>query len=74
MEFTATYVQLTYTLAAGLLIAFAWVYNIKKDLAVLTKEVEMNKENQDKINVKNDLRFETIDTKLDKIIELIMKK
>lgn len=74
MEFNITALSLTYPLLAGFVFCVGFILAIKKDLAVLTKEVEMNKENQDKINAKNDLKFETIDAKLDRIIELIMKK
>lgn len=74
MEFTATYVSLTYTLLAGLVIALSFVFSLKREVAVLQKEVAMNKENQDKINIKFDDKLDSIDCKLDKLIDLIMRK
>ena len=74
MEFTSTYVQLTYTLLVGVIVALSWVFSLKREVAVLQKEVCMNKDSQDKINGKNDDKFENIDSKLDKIIELLIKR
>lgn len=74
MEFTASYVQLTYTILVGFVIILAWAFSLKRQVSVLSKEVALNKEHQDKINERNDNKFNSIDLKLDKIIELIIEK
>jgi hypothetical protein len=72
MEISANYIQITYTIGAGLIFCIAWAFSLKREVAVLTKVVEMNKINQDAVNHQVDKKFERIEEKLDYIIELIV--
>jgi hypothetical protein len=73
MEFTATYVQLTYTLLVGVFICLGWAFSLKREVAVLSKIVEIHKTTQDSVNVQVEKKFERIEEKLDHIISLLVK-
>lgn len=67
-------IQIVYLLTASLIACLTWVFSLKQSIAVLEKTVDINKKHQDSINSTNDKRFEQIDAKLDRILELIVKK
>ena len=74
MDFTLTALSLTYPLFAGFLFCIGFILGLKRDNAVLTETVRLHKEHQDKINSKNDIEFLSIDNKLSKILEILIKK
>ena len=74
MDFTLTALSLTYPLFAGFLFCIAFILGLKKDNAVLTETVRLHKEYQDKVNSANDLEFSSIDLKLSKILDILIKK
>lgn len=74
MDFNLTALSLTYPLFAGFLFCVGFILGLKRDNAVLQETVRLHKENQDKINAQNDSKFQSIDSKLNQILTILIEK
>lgn len=74
MEFAANYIQITYTISGVLVFCVAFILSLKREIAVLKETVRIYKDSQDKINVLSDIKFASIDSKLDDIKRMLIER